>query len=146
MKEPTVDGIVFFYDYPFDKPGTFDIATGMERLCRAYEKPVVLCMVPDKADWFARKYASSFPWFSEPERAFAALQRSLAHYRKKAGERRERFLSAPLTGRRRTIAPGPSRIASASRGAQPDAGLRRAGRARRRLRQTVRKAWRRPTG
>ena len=66
LKEPTVDGLVFFYDYPYDKPGTYDIIAGLERLSHAYEKPVVLCMVPDKVDWFALKYFSSFPWFSEP--------------------------------------------------------------------------------
>ena len=53
LKEPTVDGLVFFYDYPYDKPGTYDIIAGLERLSHAYEKPVVLCMVPDKVDWFA---------------------------------------------------------------------------------------------
>ena len=113
MKEPTIDGIVFFYDYPFDRPGTFQIATGLERLGLAYGKPVVFCMVPDKADWFARKDASSFPWFSEPERAFAALRHSLAHYRKKAGERRG-FPLAPLTGLRADESSGPSGIAPAA--------------------------------
>ena len=28
LKEPTVDGLVFFYDYAFDKPGTFDMIDG----------------------------------------------------------------------------------------------------------------------
>ncbi len=113
MKEPTIDGIVFFYDYPFNKPGTFQIATGMERLGLTYGKPVVLCMVPDKVDWFARKDASSFPWFSEPERAFAALRHSLAHYRKKAGERRG-LSFGPFDGTRTDESSGPSRIASAA--------------------------------
>jgi acetyltransferase len=113
LKEPTVDGIVFFYDYPFDRPGTFQIATGMGRLGLTYGKPVVLCMVPDKADWFARKDASSFPWFSEPERAFAALRHSLAHYRKKAVERRG-LSFGPFDGMPADEPSGPSRMASAA--------------------------------
>ncbi len=127
LKEPTVDGIVFFYDYPFDKPGTRDMIAGAERLCRAYEKPVLLCMVPDKADWFGLKYFSSFPWFSEPERALNALRHSLAHYRKKAGKAAVSFgaLDAAPDG----DAQGPSRIASAAETIETCGGLRPAGRA-----------------
>lgn len=113
LKEPTVDGLVFFYDYAFDKPGTFDMITGMERLSHSYEKPAVLCMIPDKADWFALKYFASFPWFSEPGSALSALQHSLAHYRNKAGEGRAASL-APIDAVPAFDAPGPSRIASAA--------------------------------
>jgi acetyltransferase len=98
LKEPTVDGLLFFYDYPFDKPGAFDIIAGVERLSHAYEKPVVLCMVPDRTDWFALKYFSSFPWFSEPEHAVSALRRSLAHYRKKTEAPAKRVAALPVEG------------------------------------------------
>jgi acetyltransferase len=113
LKEPTVDGLIFFYDYPFDKPAAFDMITGMERLSHSYEKPAILCMIPDKADWFALKYLAPFPWFSEPERALGALRHSLAHYTKRAGEGR-----AVSFGPTDTVpafdAAAPSRIASAA--------------------------------
>ena len=78
----------------------------------------LLCMMPDKADWFALKYFSPFPWFSEPERAFAALRRSLAHYRKKAGEGRA-VSFGPFDGAPAGDAPGPSRIALRGGDAHP---------------------------
>ncbi len=113
LKEPAVDGLVFFYDYPYDKPGTFDMIAGAERLSHAYEKPVVLCMVPDKTDWFTLKYFSSFPWFSEPDRALNALRHSLTHYRKKAGEGRAAPVG-PIDAVRAGDAPRSSRISRAA--------------------------------
>jgi len=88
LAAPVVDGAVFFYDFPFDAPLVPEVVKGLERLCRSSGKPAVLCMVPDKADWFALKYAAPFPWFSATESAFAALARSLAQHRK-AGLRPE---------------------------------------------------------
>ncbi|MGD0230973.1 MAG: acetate--CoA ligase family protein [Syntrophorhabdales bacterium] len=88
LKEPSVDGVIFFYDYPFNETTVFDMAKGIEDLRRVSEKPLVLCMVPDRRDWFDLRYGSSGQWFSEPERAFAALKRSLAHYRNGVSGRR----------------------------------------------------------
>ena len=113
LREPTVDGVIFFYDYAFDKPGTFDMIAGMERLSREYGKPAVLCMVPDKADWFALKYFASFPWFSAPERALGALRRSLAHYGKQTGPRRAASVG-PIDALPAGDTPGPSRILSSA--------------------------------
>ena len=83
LKEPAADGVVFFYDYPFDSAVVFDMVKAVEALCRTYEKPVVFCVVPEKGHWFGLREGSSFPVFVEPERAFEALKRSLAHFRRK---------------------------------------------------------------
>jgi acyl-CoA synthetase (NDP forming) len=82
LEDDGVDGVVFFFDYELNGYRAFDIVGGVERLCSLHQKPVVLCMVPDRDNWFKVRYASPFPFFTEPERGFAALRRSLAHHRR----------------------------------------------------------------
>jgi acetate---CoA ligase (ADP-forming) len=80
LQDDGVDGAVFFFDYELNNYRAFDIMEGVERVCRLRQKPVVLCMVPDRDNWFKVRYSSSFPFFSEPERGLSALRRSLAHH------------------------------------------------------------------
>ena len=94
LSERTVDGVVFFYDYPFDSLAAFDMKKGIEALCRTYEKPVVFCVVPEKETWFRLREASPLPVFGEPERAFGALRQSLAHFRRKSRPGRTHFASS----------------------------------------------------
>jgi acetyltransferase len=93
LGEANVDGVVFFYDYPFDEKVVFDVLKGFQRVCREADKPAVLCMTPDKTDWFDLKYSVQFPWFLTPGRAFAALSRSLVQHRKNAARCRTSFAS-----------------------------------------------------
>ena len=113
LKEPTVDGVVFFYDYPFDSTTVFEMKKGIEALCRTYDKPVVFCVVPDKAHWFSLTDHTSFPIFVEPERAFEALRQSLAHFRKKHPAGRT-HRAAPGKGPSRPPSGGPPKIAGAA--------------------------------
>lgn len=83
LKQKSVDGVVFFFDYKLNDSIVCEMPKNMEKLCRRFEKPVVLCMVPDKKNWIRARYESSFPFFTEPERAFCALRRSLEHSLKK---------------------------------------------------------------
>jgi acetyltransferase len=87
LRDEGVDGVVFFFDYELNTYRAFDILKGVEGLCERHQKPVVLCMVPDRENWFKIRYFSSFPFFTEPKRAFAALRRSLDHH-KKGGTRK----------------------------------------------------------
>ncbi len=81
LREANIDGVAFFYDYPYsDIDLPYAILKGSERLSHLYQKPVLLCMTPDKTDWFKLKYSRPFPFFNEPERAFSALRRSLDHH------------------------------------------------------------------
>jgi acyl-CoA synthetase (NDP forming) len=88
LAEHAVDGVVFFFDYELNTYRAFDIAVGVERVCRTYQKPVVLCMVPDRENWFKVRYTSSFPFFTDPERALTALEKSLTHYRRTSSNKR----------------------------------------------------------
>lgn len=45
-----------------------------------YQKPVVLCMIPDSGEWFTMRRATDFPIFTEPEDALKALAISLTYY------------------------------------------------------------------
>ncbi len=88
LKEGGVDGVVFFYDYEINASAIPDIVKGAGRLSRLYDKPVLLCMVPDRANWFAARDAGPLPLFVDPRCAFRALRQSLDHFRRK-NERKE---------------------------------------------------------
>lgn len=98
LQDEGVDGVVFFFDYELNTYRAFDILKGVEELCERHQKPVALCMVPDRENWFKIRYSSSFPFFTEPERAFAALRRSLDHY-ERIGVRKTRPLSFDTKGK-----------------------------------------------
>jgi acetyltransferase len=99
LKEEGVDGVVFFFDYPLENCSrAVEIIKGVERLCRLHQKPVVFCLIPDRESWFEIRYASTFPFFTEPRRAFAALRRSLDHYRRSAAGRQGSFSIKEASG------------------------------------------------
>ena len=95
LKEKDVDGAAFFFDYEANYPVALDIVRGTERVSRLLQKPVVLCMVPDRGHWFKARDACSFPFFSHPRWAFDGLARSLAHFRRKEGQPAGTALSRP---------------------------------------------------
>jgi len=99
LGEPEVDGAAFFFDYELNDFRAFEIVRGVERLCAVHKKPVILCMVPDRKNWFDVRYATDMPFFVEPERGFAALRRSLDHFtRKRPTILALCFLTAVATG------------------------------------------------
>ena len=87
LKEGGVDGVAFFFDYEINASVVVDIVKGTGRLSHLYEKPVLLCMVPDKANWFRARDADSFPFFADPQRAFQGLRRSLDHFRRETSRK-----------------------------------------------------------
>jgi len=114
LGDPGVDGAVFFFDYELNDYRAFEILSGAEKLSALHQKPIVLCMVPDRDNWFKVRYASPFPFFTEPERGFAALRRSLAHYRRmKARNGEVRFSGAVEKGGDLLKTSSSPRIASA---------------------------------
>ncbi len=85
LKESGVDATAFFFDYETNPSAVLDVVRGVEKLSLQYQKPVLLCMVPDRAHWFPARDAAPFPFFTHPRWAFDGLSRSLAHFRRKAG-------------------------------------------------------------
>ncbi len=85
LQMPEVDGVVFYFEYGNNHEVSFDILKGVERLTGLYGKPVALCTIPDKSIWFDLRYSRSFPYFSESERTFSALRRSLDHFIRTSG-------------------------------------------------------------
>jgi acetyltransferase len=112
LEESGIDGVVFFYDYAFDSPVAYDMIKGVERLSRTHQKPVLLCMVPYRDSMISLRYSSTFPFFSRPEEAFAALRRSLEHFQRTSAK----VQKAPLARAEHVTAtinhPGPARVAS----------------------------------
>jgi acetyltransferase len=93
LKEDSVDGAAFFFDYEINPSALFDIVRGVGDLSRQHGKPVLFCLVPDRANWFSARDATSFPLFSHPAWAFDGLVHSLAHYRRKAAKEDRSSLS-----------------------------------------------------
>ncbi len=85
LKMETVDGVVFHFENGNDHDVTFKILRSVEELCHTYGKPVVMCMFPDRSILFELKHSSLFPFFTENEKAFKALKRSLDHYNRISG-------------------------------------------------------------
>ncbi len=83
LKEGGVDGAVFFFDYEIDASAVVDMVKGAGRLSHLHEKPVLLCMVPDRTSWFRARDASPFPFFVDPRQAFRGLRRSFVHFKRK---------------------------------------------------------------
>jgi acetate---CoA ligase (ADP-forming) len=100
LKEEDVDGVAFFFDYEINPSAVLDMVKGAERLSREHEKPVLLCLVPDRAHWFLTRDVTPFPFFSHPTWAFDGLSRSLAHFRRKAVKGRGTSFSALLSERK----------------------------------------------
>lgn len=93
LKEDGVDGAAFFFDYEINPSAVFDIVRGAGDMSREHGKPVLLCLVPDRAHWFQARDATSLPLFSNPTSGFDGLVRSLAHFRRKAAKESHTSLS-----------------------------------------------------
>lgn len=103
LKESDVDAAAFFFDYEINPSVVLDMVRGAGTLSRQHHKPVLLCLVPDRAHWFLVRDATPFPSFFHPAWAFDGLSRSLAHFRRKAVKRgRASFSNANGAAERRT--------------------------------------------
>ncbi|OPX95952.1 MAG: succinyl-CoA synthetase subunit alpha [Syntrophorhabdus sp. PtaU1.Bin002] len=82
LKVKEIDGVVFYFEYGINHDVTFEILKGVEKACCSCQKPVAFCIVPDRSVWFSLRYSRPFPFFTESDRAFSALRRSLDHFRR----------------------------------------------------------------
>ena len=83
LQEKEIDGVLFSHSYlpGIDAMSTKNLVRSARAFSNLYQKPVVLCMIPDSAEWFMMRETADFPIFTEPEDALKALAFSLTHYR-----------------------------------------------------------------
>ena len=81
--EEGVDGVVMVHDYApgVEVAGTQRLVTEAVRISNIHQKPVVLCMVPDKNDWFPMRALADLPLFMDGDTAMKALAISRDHFR-----------------------------------------------------------------
>ncbi len=85
LKEGDVDGIVFVITYSSETDGAkvrnfLSYASG---IIPKYDKPVALCVVTNRSEWFAVKKAANIPVFTDVDQGMKALSWSLRHYEAK---------------------------------------------------------------
>ena len=83
LQEKGVDGVLFSHSYlsGIDAMSTKHLIRAAKDFSSLYQKPVVLCMIPDSGEWFMMRRATDFPVFTEPEDALKALAISLTYYK-----------------------------------------------------------------
>jgi acetate---CoA ligase (ADP-forming) len=85
LKEDGVDGVAFIVTYSSETDGAkvrnfLRYASG---IIPKYNKPVALCVVTNRAEWFAIKEAADVPVFTDVDQALKALSWSLKHHEAK---------------------------------------------------------------
>ncbi len=82
LKEENVDGIVFVVTYSSESDGgkVRNFLKFASAIIPNYDKPVALCVVTNRAEWFAIKEAADVPVFTDVDQALKALSWSLRHY------------------------------------------------------------------
>ena len=80
-----MDGIAFVVTYSSETDGAKvrNFLTYASGIIPAYDKPVALCVVTNRAEWFAIKEAADVPVFTDVDQALKALSWSLKHYEAK---------------------------------------------------------------
>jgi acetyltransferase len=82
LQEDGVDGVVFVVTYSSESDGgkVRDFVRFASRTTPAHDKPVALCVVTNRAEWFGVKEAADLPVFTDVDQAMRALGWSLRHY------------------------------------------------------------------
>lgn len=90
LQEEEVDGVVFVITYSSESDGgkVRDFVRYASRITPSYDKPVALCVVTNRSEWFAVKAAADIPVFTDVDQAMRALAWSYGHHRTGGGRRR----------------------------------------------------------
>lgn len=83
LAEEGVDGVVFVVTYSSESDGSKirDFIRHAARVDPGCGKPVALCVVTNRDEWFAIKEAADFPVFTDVDQAMKALSWSYEHHR-----------------------------------------------------------------
>ncbi|OPY74809.1 MAG: succinyl-CoA synthetase subunit alpha [Syntrophorhabdus sp. PtaU1.Bin058] len=99
LSEPGVDGLIFYHEFE-NGPGESwarQLIHSARELTEQYKKPVVLCMIPERENYFEMKDVEPFPIFTDADSAAQALAVSLRHFVRTSGE--EPVKAQPRTSR-----------------------------------------------
>ena len=85
LQEEGVDGLLFYHEFDDerDRPPTQALIKRAKALTAQYGKPVALCLMPDKENFFVMKETTDLPIFPDADTAAQALAVSLRHFRRK---------------------------------------------------------------
>jgi len=83
LQEKDVDGLVVSHSYVVEREldPTRKIIREAKRLCEAYGKPVVFCLVTDRRNRFLMNPEGDYPVFEDVDHAMKALAVSFEHHR-----------------------------------------------------------------
>lgn len=83
LQEKDVDGLVISHTYVVkaELEPSRKIIREAERLCKAYGKPVVFCLITDREHRFLMTPEGDFPVFEDVDHAMKALAKSYDHHR-----------------------------------------------------------------
>jgi len=83
LQEKDVDGLVISHSYVVKRElePSRKIIQEAKRLCEAYGKPVVFCLITDRDNRFLMNPSGDYPVFEEVDHAIKALARSYEHHR-----------------------------------------------------------------
>ncbi|MBP1748612.1 MAG: CoA-binding domain protein [Deltaproteobacteria bacterium] len=100
LKENDVDGVAFVITYSSETDGAKvrNFLTFASGIIPKYDKPVALCVVTNRSEWFAIKEAADIPVFTDVDQGMKALSWSLRHYEAKG---REKGISYKYLGKMR---------------------------------------------
>ncbi len=92
LDEKEVDGVVFVITYSSESDGgkVRDFVRYVSQITPSCNKPVALCVITNRSEWFAVKAAADFPVFTDVDQAMKALAWSYGHHLAK-GRRRCTF-------------------------------------------------------
>ena len=83
LQEPDVDGVVFIVTFSSESDGQHmrELVRRAAAITPLRRKPVVLCMMSNREQWFEMKLAANFPVFGDVDTAISALGRSFGHFK-----------------------------------------------------------------
>ena len=85
LREEGVDGVGFIVTFSSDNEGlqVEGFVKKASEIMALHEKPVVLCVITNRDQWFGMKRATDLPIFSDVDMALKALRRSFEHWERR---------------------------------------------------------------
>lgn len=117
LSEPDVDGLIFYHEFErgAGEPWARQLIHSAGVLTERYGKPIALCMMPDRENYFTMRDVAPFPIFPDADSAARALAVSLDHFSRTSG--REPVKPQPRTSRAaRSGTGGPRRMEAGGHG------------------------------